>query len=331
MFCNFNNEKQNYINKLLNILLMCLIADWTFDDQTSDLDCTSNSLLQSSSLKLEERKKKTKKSISPGDKLKAFKTGRFGENAKLKDCSVVLSKQNFFPCKKRVEFKKHSSKPSYEKRNFVKAEAFVCDLCGKTFSQSNYLSLHKLSHTSKIKKCCICKKDFSSNLGLRNHMKKHGFSDSEDEDSSDGSEMECSICNKVMFSNCSFNSHMQSHFKQKTFNCKFCSKMFFSLKNLHLHMTQHEKSMFLCKNCNKSFINEKSYKLHLKQHIQTSFKCHFCSQKFEHLKTLLLHQNSCHNYGSYQPSALKQTFGKKNCLKNHKKRVINTRSKSLLH
>ena len=61
---------------------------------------------------------------------------------------------------------------SYRTQDSSAEKAYMCNLCGESFSQSQSLNKHKKSHTGdKDYVCVICNKSFINKYNLTTHIK----------------------------------------------------------------------------------------------------------------------------------------------------------------
>ena len=147
--------------------------------------------------------------------------------------------------------------------------------------------LSQKNQYSKIKKfyCTICKKSFSTNGNLKNHIN--------------------TIHNHILPFKCPFplcthsysnqsrlSIHLRTHSGLKPFICPICKKSFNEKGNLKTHIGFHsEERPFKCNQCDKSYKTNG----HLKDHIEThhfnlkKFVCCICQCKFGRRSTLSSH------------------------------------------
>lgn len=97
--------------------------------------------------------------------LKCFK--KFGQQRQLMHHLATIHNKNHKKNKKPNEKKEVEKQSTNNKKN----DAFICEKCGKSFSQKGNLKRHEKSH-ARIKeyRCEICKKDFSQKQSLITHQ-----------------------------------------------------------------------------------------------------------------------------------------------------------------
>ena len=157
-------------------------------------------------------------------------------------------------------------------------ETFSNKILFKTSSLSDTNSLTSSSNIIKAKHflCEICKKPFSTNGNLKNHIQtihhnKRPF--------------KCSFpnCDKAYPNQNRLETHKRTHEGLKPFQCALCNKTFNEKGNLKTHLLFHSTFRpFKCKLCNKAY----KIKGHLKEHFRIQhdkikkFKCTICNSYF---------------------------------------------------
>ena len=88
--------------------------------------------------------------------------------------------------------------------------AFVCHICGKSFTTSEKLKYHRRCHGEEQIKCHICDEMFTGKRVFNKHIQSHQT-------------FECSVCNETIKMN-SRTSHSKkcAPIKEKSFNCSEC-------------------------------------------------------------------------------------------------------------
>lgn len=131
-------------------------------------------------------------------------------------------------------------------------EAFVCDKCGKIYTNRFNLENHKSSQHGEyveeygsIYKCKICEKQFTNRTDLYSHINEH---------SNDPVTLLCDTCGKCFRSAERLRAHTRLHLNIRPFNCTYCPKRFRSRLQLtqHLHVHTGIKT-FSCGICTKAF------------------------------------------------------------------------------
>ncbi|XP_055586645.1 gastrula zinc finger protein XlCGF57.1-like [Uranotaenia lowii] len=168
---------------------------------------------------------------------------------------------------------------------------FVCDLCGKEFSQKTILETHHSTHVQdKNFDCEVCQKKFKSKKLLDLHLKRH-LKVSMPKNSEPYDPVECDICQKVYSNKLSLRTHKQMHTDFKI-ECSFCGKHFKIMAHLKVHLRSHTKEQpYECAECHKKFGYESSLKTHMLTHTDARpYKCGTCDTTFRQLNHLKAHQ-----------------------------------------
>ena len=181
---------------------------------------------------------------------------------------------------------------------------FQCSLCSKTFAYSKQVKIHysKVHKEKNIPdnqiadtefRCENCKKEFSSNIHLRRHMKTvncllvH----------SKIKTFVCSVCKKTFSRSDNLQIHFERmHEKSKKFNCEKCSKSFAIKYLLKIHLERtHAKEKFECEICHKTFKNPYHHKQHFQRIHEKCFECKPCSTSYKSIGELMKHKQLNHD------------------------------------
>ena len=178
--------------------------------------------------------------------------------------------------------------------------AQVCDSCGKSFANKEYLHQHKKIHTGERKvKCKQCEKVFSGTEALGKHVK--AIHDKIKDHI-------CNYCGKSFSQRVALAGHIKRiHEGEMHVSCKICSEKFSSLKFLYKHYDQAHSGYHntKCPECDKEF-EKRSV---LKKHIQAVHKkveklsCENCGKTFAFKEYLTQHQKGRHGRGGCLPKS----------------------------
>ena len=175
-----------------------------------------------------------------------------------------------------------------------------CFLCKKDFPSSKGLKQHvNKVHVSGGKKhtCEICKKDFENATTLARHKSRsHKKSASESQDHT------CSSCDKTFAKEANLKEHIQTAHSMKrennenqqdSFYCDVCQKYFHQLASLKRHLNNVRK----CDYCPETFHQQDKLKSHVNfNHKNVScVRCTACNEPFPTVRSLTLHVNKVHS------------------------------------
>lgn len=120
-----------------------------------------------------------------------------------------------------------------------------CEICGKTFNCSEYLTVHRKRHNERYHQCDLCPKNYINNADLKVHKKR---------------------------------IHAHKHIAT---SCGICGKKFGNLSDLRNHDSKiHPKCIIKCDFCN--FVTHSNYalKIHHYNHTGKPYKCQLCLKEF---------------------------------------------------
>ena len=209
----------------------------------------------------------------------------------------------------------------------------ICSICGKIFTNKNYLNDHlRLRHAKQLSrdpelKCTLCNKEFFKKINLIAHLKIHKtthLNDSsnnlevfnEDVKSSDGDtikteqEKVCTVCGKTFKMKRYLQDHLrlkhpEKYYQSTTLNaCNICGKKYFQMRLLIRHMRTHTEKRNRsekCEECDKMYLTKDGYQAHWQQNHPeqewpTNFlTCEICKKSFVLQKNLTNHQIQDHH------------------------------------
>lgn len=140
-------------------------------------------------------------------------------------------------------------------------KTFICEYCGKAYSQKSYLVAHKrMIHgiqksAPKKYQCDICNKSFASEYNLRSHAALHTHS------------FLCAQCGQEFATNHALKLHNRKHTGERPYQCKLCAKAFARSAALRVHKLTHTgERPYVCDLCGQNFTQRSSMMAHRRKH-----------------------------------------------------------------
>ncbi|KAF8782483.1 Zinc finger protein 227 like protein [Argiope bruennichi] len=179
-------------------------------------------------------------------------------------------------------FEKHSKKHNCKMKNKMAS----CDFGDLQISVGNKIIDRKRSTVEKSFECGVCKKSFSSNSNLLNHIQKHNGD----------KKYVCHICQKKFMQNVYLKRHLRTHTGERPYTCEECFRCFAKRAQLNIHSRIHTGEMpYSCDICSKKFRHVGSLKYHsFFVHTEAGrlqlLSCNVCGTRFKEKRALLRHE-----------------------------------------
>ena len=218
----------------------------------------------------------------------------------------------------------------------IKESPWSCDNCGHFFAEAYNLRRHVENRSCFDKfKCDKYRMKFTSETGLKNHMKEvdclqcntcktvsasygamiaHRLRHKE-------KKHKCPQCEKAFHSKSELTDHQRAHTKEKLFECNNCHVSFTSARNLRAHERRHSGEYRVsCPQCEKPFFSASELKAHLRVHTGAKpFKCGLCDKDFASSGNRNAHMNTHIDMKIFSCLICEKTFKLLRYLNNHMK------------
>nr|XP_033788136.1 zinc finger protein 664-like [Geotrypetes seraphini] len=192
----------------------------------------------------------------------------------------------------------------------IRKKPFTCPECNKCFAYLSVLKIHQRVHTGeKPFKCSDCDKSFYQHAGLKIHQRIH----------TGERPFMCLVCDKRFYYQSSLKKHKGSHTGEKPYSCPECDKCFNSQSDLTRHKRIHTgEKPYPCPECGKYFANPSGLKRHKRIHTgEKPFACLECSKSFNHETHLKIHKRIHTGEKPYTCLECGKSFNRRSNLKIH--------------
>ncbi|XP_056391657.1 oocyte zinc finger protein XlCOF8.4-like isoform X2 [Hyla sarda] len=164
-------------------------------------------------------------------------------------------------------------------------EKFQCDECGKQFTASSSLLIHRRTHSGKkLLPCPECGKCFAKLSHLVIHERSH----------TGEKPYSCSECGKCFSKKSSLVRHEKIHTDERPYPCSHCGKCYISKSYLLRHELSHMRvKPNTCSGCGKWFMQKSNFDRHKCAHMgEKPFSCSECGKCFTDKLNLDIHERS---------------------------------------
>nr|XP_020464032.1 zinc finger protein 358-like [Monopterus albus] len=164
---------------------------------------------------------------------------------------------------------------------------YHCIICDLKLSSKLKLLDHMNMHTgARPYGCAECGKRFCQIYNYRVHLRTHAQAKVD--------RLLCRICRKGFTSQEDLKDHLsKTHFEDEFYECDLCKRVFTSLKVCEYHVKLHKCMLdVVCEVCGRNFSSPKSLARHRKKMCHRSLKCTDCTKTFTKKNALLKHSFS---------------------------------------
>ncbi|KAK7080876.1 hypothetical protein SK128_024478 [Halocaridina rubra] len=168
--------------------------------------------------------------------------------------------------------------------------ANICHICGFTTTYQNKLDRHMVKHTKEKSFICdMCGKQYSQKQNLRDHISRNHS----EEDASSRYPFSCEHC-KRMYRN---ESNLLKHQERKGGQCEICGQQLACMGMVFQHKKNHISCK--CEYCDKVFQSRSALQIHVNiKHKDKGLQCSMCPKKFLFPSYLKLHFANAHSQSS---------------------------------
>jgi KRAB domain-containing zinc finger protein len=166
---------------------------------------------------------------------------------------------------------------------------YKCEHCFKSLTTKYSLALHMKSvhlGQKKVYLCQICGKKFSQRSSYKQHCNAHNGI----------KPYKCDICEKAFVYHKSLKEHKFMHDNIRRFTCVFCDKAFRQRTTLHIHLKTHKTVKdHICPVCGRGFAQKQAMERHERIHSGVRpYTCQLCNKSFGDTSTIRRHMISLH-------------------------------------
>ncbi|KAH8264651.1 hypothetical protein KR038_011736 [Drosophila bunnanda] len=190
-----------------------------------------------------------------------------------------------FECASEVQphnEEKHSSKKKREKDSASgRQRQYLCDICGKSYTQSSHLWQHLRFHQEMRVKPFVCPEEkcdrkFTIRPDLNDHIRKCHTGERP---------FHCLVCGKRFLTGSVFYQHRLIHRGERRYECEECGKRFYRADALKNHQRIHTgEKPFSCLFCTKTFRQRGDRDKHMRarhSHLDANSRLMMQMQKFQ--------------------------------------------------
>lgn len=208
-------------------------------------------------------------------------------------------------------FLKGDLKRHYDINHAQQTEQYICNSCGKTYTNVHNFRVHERAHLKKENlKCPTCDDILPDRNAFREHQYYHG-----------DPQFHCKFCKIDIRTPELMRNHLSSEHGLSPFSCEICCQECLSREEKKVHQIHyHQEQGFQCKLCLKEFMTERHLLSHMKRHTkERKYRCEECPKAFASNVALVAHVSTVHRgEKNFVCDICDKSFGRYNNLHSHK-------------